>query len=86
MRLTLDSHPIPIQNSARFLVLFYRRLNWKDHKDQLKNRCQRVPFQHYWGGMGSGRKSLLKIYKALVRSEVDYESTVNGSGLERFGC
>ena len=42
IRLTLDHHPIPIQNSARFLELFDRRLNWKDHIGQLKNKCQKA--------------------------------------------
>ena len=32
IRLTLENHPIPIQNSAKFLgLLFDSRLNWKDH-------------------------------------------------------
>jgi len=83
IRLTLDHHPIPIQNSARFLgLLFDRRLNWKDHIGQLKNKCQKALnllkciSGNKWG---ADRKSLLMVYKALIRSKVDYGSIVYGS-------
>lgn len=37
IRLTLDNHLVPIQNSARFLsLIFDRKLKWKDHIGQLK--------------------------------------------------
>lgn len=84
IRLTLNNHPIPIQHSARFLgLLFDRRLNWKDHIGQLKNTCQKALnllkciSGNKWG---ADRKSLLMIYKALIRFKVDYGSIVYGSG------
>jgi len=78
-RLTLDNHPIPIQNSANYLGLLFDRRQRVDYTSQLKNKCQRaLILLNYIAGniWGVDRKSLSMTYKALIRSKVDYGSIV----------
>ena len=82
-QLTFDGQPIPFQNSVRFLGLhFDRRLNWKVHVNQLLVKCNKaLNILKYLSGTywGADRKSLLMVYKSLIRSKIDYGSQVYGS-------
>ena len=74
--LKIGDVPIPINDSVRFLGLhFDRRLNWSVHIEQILTRCQKslnllkIISGTSWG---ADRQSLLMVYKALIRSKLDY--------------
>ena len=86
MHLTLQGQPIPFKISVKFLGLhFDSRLNWKTHVNHLLVRCRKkINVLKYLSGTtwGADRKSLLMVYKALIRSHLDYGSPVYGSASE----
>ncbi len=86
LQLTMGPHPLPIQDSAKFLGLhFDSRLTWRNHVSQLKTKCLKALnlLKCITGTKwGADRKSLLMLYKALIRSRVDYGSIVYGSASE----
>ena len=72
----LYGQPIPTQPSARFLgVIFDRRLTYKDHFKALRERCfsslnvlKCVSRTSY----GADRRTLMMLYRSLIRSKLDY--------------
>ena len=79
----LGTDKITAVHEARFLgLLFDRRLTFLPHLRDLRARCMkslnilRVVGKTDWG---ADRKTLLHLYKALVRSKLDYGSIVYGS-------
>ena len=83
LHLTLQSQPIPFKSSVKFLGLhFDSKLSWKIHVTNLLDRCQKkLNVLKYLRGTtwGADRKSLLMVYKSLIRSHLDYGSPVYGS-------
>ena len=76
----LDSEPIPFKKQHRFLGLIWdTKLTFKNHALYIKKKCQsslnllKVLSHTDWG---SDTKTLLKLYRALVRSKLDYGSVV----------
>ena len=70
----------------RFLGLhFDRRLNWSVHIEHILTRCQKslnllkIVSGTSWG---ADRQSLLMVYKALIRSKLDYGSIVYDSATD----
>ena len=68
--------PLQLNDKVKYLgVIFDKGLTWKAHIDDLVERCQqplnmmRVVSRRDWGG---DRTSLKMMYKALVRSRIDY--------------
>lgn len=85
--LTLNGRMIQFKPHARFLgIIFDQRLNWKANTAQLKSACMKrlnllQCLSHTdWG---SDRVTLLKLYRALVRSKIDYGCMIYGSASER---
>ena len=81
--LKLGNDPIPIKNSVRFLGLhFDSKLKWNVHIEQLLISSQKnlnllkMISGNTWG---ADRKSLLMLYKSLIRSKIDYGSIVYDS-------
>lgn len=81
--LFINNSPIPVANEAKFLgITFDRKLTFRSHISQLKTKCLKASniikvISHYdWGG---DQDSLLSIYRALIRSRIDYGSIVYGS-------
>ena len=79
----LGNDKINAVHEARFLgVLFDRKLSFLPHIRDLRAKCMkslnilRVVGKTDWG---ADRKTLLHLYKALVRSKLDYGSIVYGS-------
>ena len=67
-------------NSYKFLGLYFdTHLNWKEHVDYLDIKCKRIInllknlTGRHWG---ASKRSLLQIYKSLIRSKLDYGSEV----------
>ena len=74
---------IPVVPQAKFLgVIFDKKLNFKAHIDYLREKCQKslnllkVVSKLDWG---TDTTVLLKLYRALVRSKLDYSCVVYSS-------
>ncbi|GFO13711.1 RNA-directed DNA polymerase from mobile element jockey [Plakobranchus ocellatus] len=81
--LHLDGQPIPVKGEAKFLgVVFDSKLNFSSHVKYLKKKCLKalnllcVVGHTDWG---ADRATLLKLYRTLVRSKLDYGSVIYGS-------
>ncbi|GFO15003.1 RNA-directed DNA polymerase from mobile element jockey [Plakobranchus ocellatus] len=81
--LHLDGQTIPVKGEAKFLgVIFDQKLCFENHVKYLKNKCSkalnllRVVGHTNWG---ADRATLLKLYRTLVRSKLDYGSVIHGS-------
>ena len=74
--LVIKGKQIAYSKSAKFLgVIFDNRLNWIEHIDYLVGRCnQRINLMKSLKGSqwGANRQSLLTVYRALIRSIIDY--------------
>ena len=76
INIKIGNENIKMDNSAKFLgVIFDRKLSWKLHIDYILKKCKkrlnllRALTGYHWG---ASKKSLLGIYKALIRSVIDY--------------
>ena len=81
--LKLDGENIPVKDEAKFLgIIFDKKLSFKSHIMYLKRKCQkalnilRVVGHTDWG---ADRTTLLKLYRCLIRSKLDYGCVVYGS-------
>lgn len=81
--LKMFEHNLQFVESTRFLgVTFDSKLNWKDHIEQVRISCSKalnllkVLAGHKWG---SDTIVLLRIYKALILSRIDYGSIAYGT-------
>ena len=84
--LKLDGRPLPYVESARFLgMTLDHRLNWREHIQFLRNNCLRtlniLKFLTH-SSWGADRSMMLLLYRALVRSRLDYGSFIYSSGRE----
>lgn len=81
--LTADDQPIEFKKSVKFLgLIFDRRMNFREHVESLRTRCTKAmnvlkSVSHLsWGG---DRASILKLYRSLIRSKLDYGSQFYGN-------
>lgn len=79
---------IPVVEETKFLgLIFDRKLTFKAHIKSLKDRCLktinllRVVAHTDWGADSA---TLLRLYRALVRSKLDYGCIVYGSARESY--
>ena len=86
--LRLGNVELPFVESLRFLgMIFDRRLNWRDHISDLRERCLKILnilrflTRTTWG---ADRSSMILLYRALVRSRLDYGSVVYSSGRDSY--
>jgi ribonuclease HI len=86
--LNLGGHEIPVVDQVKFLgVIFDKKLNFKAHIDYLRKKCQKslnllkVVSKMDWG---ADRKVLLRLYRSLVRSKLDYGCIVYGSARKTY--
>ena len=82
-KLYLNDTQIPIIGESKFLgLLFDSKLSFISHIKSLKSRCTKsldlitVLSNTTWG---ADRKVLLRLYRALIRSKLDYGCIVYGS-------
>ena len=75
--------PLPVEESTKFLGLWWdSHISFKKHISVLKTHCKeafnlmRVVAHLKWGG---DRDTLLMLYRAIVRSKLDYGCIVYGS-------
>ena len=72
----LGKTPITVIKEAKFLgLIFYTKLTFKNHVQYLASSCQKaLDILRVVGhaDCGADRIVLLRMYRALVRSKVDY--------------
>ena len=81
--ITIENTQIQFAPEAKFLgMVLDSRLNWKKHIEQLKTKCLKsltllkCLSKQSWG---ADRKSMLKIYRATTRAQLDYGCEVYAS-------
>jgi ribonuclease HI len=81
--ISLNNIPIKVKREATFLgITFDQKLSFAPHIKSLKNKCLRalnilrVLGHTDWG---ADKEILLKLYRTLVRSKLDYGSIIYGS-------
>ena len=86
--LKIYDSPIPMVEETKFLgLIFDRKLTFKPHIKSLKDKCLkainllRVVAHTDWG---ADSPTLLRLYRALVRSKLDYGCIVYGSARESY--
>lgn len=78
--LHLKNNPIVFKRTAKFLgMTFDQKLTWKDHIKLLKCSCMKslnilkAVSNQTWG---ADRTMMLRLYRALIRSKLDYGSSI----------
>ena len=86
--LFLNGQKIPVVAESKFLgVIFDNKLSFIPHIEYLKAKCQkalnllRVMANMEWGG---DREVLLRLYRSLVRSKLDYGSIMYGAARKSY--
>ena len=83
IKLHINGKPIKAEKSARFLgVVFDQHLTWSEHIDYVTSKCsKRLNLMRAISGTrwGATTKSLITIYRALIRSVLDYGATAYDS-------
>ena len=86
--LTLHNQAIPVVNDTKFLgVIFDSKLSFIPHMRALRTKCTKAMnlLKVVAGkGWGSDSKTLLKLYRALIRSKLDYGSIIYGSARKSY--
>ena len=81
--LEINDERIKMENHAKFLgLIFDAKLTWAEHINYLTNRCKkRLNLMRAVAGTtwGASKKSLLTIYRTLIRSVLDYGSIAYNS-------
>ena len=78
--LHLNGQAIPVKDEAKFLgLVFDKKLDFKSHISYLKKKCQKAlnilkVVSHT--DRGADKSTLLKLYRTLVRSKLDYGCAV----------
>ena len=87
-RILLNGVPIKNVKNAKFLgLVFDQKLTFKDHIQKLKEKCfkalnlLKVVAHQSWG---ADRETTMKLYRALVRSKLDYGSIVYGAAHQSY--
>lgn len=86
--LMLNNSQIPVVDQAKFLgVIFDKKLSFVPHIKALRTKCLKalnllkVLAHTDWG---ADRKVLLRLYRSLIRSKLDYGSIVYGSARKSY--
>ena len=82
----MGGRPIEVVPYHKFLgITFDKKLTFKKHVDELKERCMKamsilkVVSHQKWG---ADRATKLRLWRALIRSKLDYGSIVYGGACE----
>jgi len=74
--LRINGNPVKVDRKAKFLgIVFDSRLTWNDHVNYVVEKCKkrlnllRAISGNSWG---ANKKTLLMIYRSLIRSVLDY--------------
>src|SRR6218665_2713947 len=94
INIKIGNENIEMDNSAKFLaVICNRKLSWKTHIAYIIEKCKkrlnllRAVTGYHWG---ASKKSLLSIYKVLIRSVIEYGdvaySSASKSNLDKLSA
>ena len=80
LNVSLNTTPIPLTESAKYLgLIFDNKLSWSKYVNSLKQSCftklnflKKLAHTYY----GSDRATQLNLYRALIRSKLDYGSPI----------
>jgi len=76
VKLHVNGKAIKVQTTVKFLgVIFDSHMSWKPHIDYVADRCnKRLNLMRVMAGTpwGASKSVLLTVYKALIRSVMDY--------------
>ena len=74
--LKINGESVKVENKAKFLgIIFDSKLSWNDHVNYIVDKCKkrlnllRAISGNKWG---ANKKTLLMIYRSLIRSIIDY--------------
>ena len=87
IQFNLDGQVLKEVKTKKFLgLIFDRKLNWEEHIDYLKGKCLKAI--NLLSMISRGNKEtdcemLLRIYRALIRSKIDYGCEVYGTAPEK---
>src|SRR5688572_9053635 len=88
INIKVGNEPIKIEKTAKFLgVIFDHRLSWKPHIEYVITKCKnrmnlmRAVSGNHWG---ASKKALLHIYRALIRSVIDYGDAAYASAPKSY--
>ncbi len=86
--LKINGTQIPVVEQTKFLgLIFDNKLNFKAHIDYLRKKCQsslnllKVVSKMDWG---ADRTVMLRLYRALVRSKLDYGCMIYSSARQSY--
>jgi ribonuclease HI len=86
--ISLRGSLLPVAQTIKFLgLVFDRKLNWKEHFNQLRLKCfKSLNLLRYLTGTkwGADRTVMLRVYRALIRSKLDYGCAVYDSARESY--
>jgi hypothetical protein len=86
--ISLRGNPLPVVENFKFLgLVFDKKLNWREHFKQLRVKCFKcLNLLRYLTGTqwGADRTVMLRVYRALIRSKLDYGSIVYDSARESY--
>ena len=86
--LLMEGNPIKFEQTTKFLgMIFDQRLYWSVHITHLKSKCLKsIDILKCLSGLhwGADRQSLLRVYRATTRAQLDYGCQVYASAPERF--
>ncbi|MDW0237614.1 MAG: reverse transcriptase domain-containing protein, partial [Nitrososphaeraceae archaeon] len=84
----IDQEQIKMENKVKFLgVVFDSKLTWKPHIDYIIEKCKkRLNLLRAISGYGWGacKKTMLTIYRALIRSILDYGDIAYSSACKSY--
>uniref|UniRef100_A0A2P2I4W4 RNA-directed DNA polymerase from mobile element jockey-like n=1 Tax=Hirondellea gigas TaxID=1518452 RepID=A0A2P2I4W4_9CRUS len=82
----INGRMIIFNQTATFLgMIFDQKLNWKPHIKSLKQSCMKrlsILRSISHTDWGADRVTMLRLYRALIRSELDYGSVIYASAKE----
>jgi ribonuclease HI len=86
--ISLKNEIIPVCETVKFLgLVFDQKLNWKAHIAQLRIQCfKSLNLLRYLTGTkwGADRTVMLRVYRALIRSKLDYGCAVYDSARQSY--
>ena len=81
--LKINDKPLTVEKTVKFLgLIFDSKLTWNAHINYIEEKCKKkLEYTAYdqRSVMGAGKATLLTVYRALIRSVLDYGSIAYNS-------
>ena len=84
-KLTLNNPEIPITDEHKFLgIIFDSKLSFIPHIKKLRIKCNQAMQLLRATDWGADRKTLIKLYRSLIRSKLDYGCFIYGAARKSY--